>query len=94
MGPISARMKSKEGIQMCKVNCEEIVDGLMPTERIARIKSAEGHVEEVTLPSSLVVGNSIEAAFVGSQDDKVLVELPRESSSGRWRVWVDRKLLG
>ena len=66
----------------------------MPSEKIARIKSAEGHVEEVTLSNSLVAGKTIEASLIGRSDDKVLVEVPRESSSGRWRLWIKQNQLG
>lgn len=72
---------------MCKINCE-IVEGLVPDERTARIKNFEGHIEEVSVSVALIDGRTLMAHEIGRQGNKVLVELPRESSAGRWRVWV------
>jgi hypothetical protein len=79
---------------MCKINCEEIVEGLIPSERVARIKSAEGRIEEVVVSEKMVAGKTISASFIGREADKVLVELPRETASGRWRVWLEKDQVG
>jgi hypothetical protein len=72
---------------MCKINCE-IEEGLIPLEKIARIKCADGSIEEVSVPSQQVTGSRLHASEVGRDQGMVLVELPREAASGRWRVWV------
>jgi hypothetical protein len=70
-----------------------LADGPGPSEKIIAIATTDGK-EEIVLHSSALVGrDSIEVGVVGYKDDKALVELPRESASGRWRVWVHRSAL-
>jgi hypothetical protein len=73
---------------MCIVKCE-VRDGLIESERTALVPTAEGVKEEVTVSKSEVSGEGIRAAYLGRREDgSVLIELSRESSSGRWRLWV------
>ncbi len=67
----------------------EVIDGLIPSEKIARITTAEGKVEEVAVDNQQIRGNTLVVAEVGRDENRVLVELPRESTSGRWRMWVN-----
>lgn len=76
-----------------KVNCE-VVDGLIPTEKVARIQNAEGQIEEVAVPAQNIEGGKLLAFEIGRSEGKVLVELPRESTSGRWRIWVKEASVG
>jgi hypothetical protein len=78
---------------MTTIKCE-IVEGFTPIERIARIKGADGKIEEVAVPVQSITANHLLAAEIGRQGDRVLVELPRESASGRWRMWVDHSIVG
>jgi hypothetical protein len=72
---------------MCRVKAS-IEDGLMPSEKIARIATVEGSSEEFTVSAKQVKGDTVEAACIGKQNGSVLLEMPRESASGKWRVWV------
>ena len=77
-----------------KLKCQ-IVDGFMPNEKIAIIEGADGGFEEVTVPIQSISANQLlGASAVGSHEGKVLVELPRESASGRWRMWVKASSIG
>jgi len=67
-----------------------VEDGLVASEKIVRIETADGSQEEVAVSASQVRNNGLEAQIIGQDGEKVLIELPRESSSGRWRVWVHR----
>ena len=78
---------------MTKVNCE-IVDGLMPAEKVARIQSAEGKIEEVAVPEQNIQGGKLLAFEIGRSKGNVLLELPRERASGRWRIWVKESAIG
>ncbi|HEX5412757.1 MAG TPA: hypothetical protein VFZ27_12985 [Terriglobia bacterium] len=60
----------------------------MPTEKIARIESADGKLEEVFVSNENISDNKLIASEIGRRSGEVLVELPRESASGRWRMWV------
>jgi hypothetical protein len=77
---------------MCEVRCT-VKPGLIESERVAIIPTATGGTEEVTVYRGAVTDNSIRAAFIGEDDGQVLIELPRESATGAWRVWVSRDQL-
>ena len=66
----------------------KIVDGMMPTEKIALVESAEGQIEEITVSKENLSGESLIADEIGRYEGKILVELPSETASGRWRIWV------
>lgn len=70
-----------------KIKCE-VMEGLMPSEKIVRIQTADGKIEDVTVSSLNLSGDKLLASEIGRQNGRVLVELPRESASGRWRIWV------
>ena len=76
---------------MCKLIVESVNDGLIPSEKVVRISSPTGGFEELSLSTRQISDQSIDAAEITRQDDRVLVELPRETASGRWRIWVDIK---
>ncbi len=76
-----------------KLICQ-FVDGLMPSEKIARIENADGRFEEVLVSTKNMSGKSLLANEIGRTEGKVLVELPRESASGRWRIWVKESSIG
>lgn len=70
------------------LKCDSVVEGQGPSESIATIPTISG-AEEVIVYSGLVVNNRLNVGpILGKDGDKRLVELPRESASGRWRVWV------
>ncbi|HXA65667.1 MAG TPA: hypothetical protein VNV82_10975 [Bryobacteraceae bacterium] len=72
-----------------------VEEGLMPAEKIARIEVADGDIEEVSVSvNDISADNRLMASEIGRQGERVLVELPRESASGRWRVWVNAATVG
>ena len=73
---------------MATVRCI-VHGGLIASEKIVEIKTVEGS-EEVPVPTKQIHGNHLEAPIVGRNGQRFLIELPRESSSGRWRIWVNR----
>lgn len=76
-----------------KIKCN-VVDGLMPSEKIARIQTDDGKTEDVAVSAQSITGDKLLASEIGRSGGKVLVELPRESSSGRWRIWVKESSVG
>ena len=76
-----------------KISCT-VHDGLMPNEKIAEIETADGGRESVTVSPNNVHGSMLMAALIGRSEGRVLIELPRESMSGRWRIWVKEAALG
>jgi hypothetical protein len=64
-----------------------------PSETTVAISTADGE-EEVVVDTALVHGEELEVRRVLERTrDRALIELPRESASGRWRVWVPRSTL-
>jgi hypothetical protein len=75
---------------MSKVKAK-IVRGAIGSERIAYITTAEGIRTEVLLNAAQTGSNHIFAVEVARDNNNVLIELPQETSSGYWRVWVNKK---
>ena len=75
------------------IKCD-VSDGLMPSEKIVRIETADGKSEEVAVSAQNIQNNKLVAAEIGRSEGRVLVELPRESASGRWRIWVKESAIG
>ena len=64
-------------------------DGLHPTEVIVAINTDQGQVDLVIDKDSLI-DDIIEVGYpVAKREGHLLVELPRETTSGQWRVWVE-----
>jgi len=78
---------------VCKINCE-VAEGLIPSERVVRFESYDAGREEVAVSERHIEGGALLVSEIGTDGEKVLVELPRESSSGRWRVWVRTNQIG
>ncbi len=67
-----------------------IVRGVIGFERIAYITTAGGVRAEVLLIAAQTGSNHILAVEVARDKNNVLIELPQETSSGDWRVWVNK----
>ena len=81
---------------MCRSLCE-IEDGRVDSfgrKRLRDSLTVDGHSEEVVVSTEQIGDSRLVAAEIGRDGDHVLVELPRESSSGRWRVWVNQNQVG
>jgi hypothetical protein len=65
-------------------------EGPIPLETVVTIATARGRTEDVIVHRCQVHERSLEVAYIGERDGLLLVELPRESLSGRWRVWVPK----
>jgi len=64
--------------------------GSIPSETVVTIATVEGP-EEVVVHKSQASSESVEAGLIGWKGDRALVELPRETISGRWRVWIPKE---
>lgn len=72
---------------MCRVKCE-VRDGLIEGQQVGVITTADGATEEVFAAASLFDEGALRVSLVTETSDRALVELPQESTSGAWRVWV------
>lgn len=62
----------------------------MASEKIERVITADGIEEQVFVAPEQLVDNYVYLPEVYAEDDRVLVELPQESSTGLWRLWISR----
>lgn len=74
---------------MHMVRISVLSDGPGPSEKVINIPTVDGN-EEVVLHTSALTNDRIEVGVLGFDEarKRALVELPRESVSGRWRVWI------
>lgn len=71
------------------IKCQRLMDGPGPSEAIVGIRTMQGRLEEVIVDTSLLEGAYLNVGpAVTVQENRVLIELPRESASGSSRVWV------
>jgi hypothetical protein len=78
---------------MMRLKVEKVGEGLHPSELVVAVPTRNGSEELVIHPRSLN-GNLLPIGWpVGSDGDFRLVELPRQTSRGSRRVWVDKKNL-
>lgn len=70
------------------LKCRLLGEGPGPSEIIVEITTWDGN-EEVVVSSTQIRDNHLEiGSVIGVQEKFALVELPRETTSGKWRVWV------
>ena len=73
---------------MLFMKCDVLATGPGPSEKVVGIETINGKEEIVLHASAMVKQDQFEVGVVGYEGDRALVELPSESASGRWRVWV------
>jgi len=73
---------------MPRIRVDVLGEGQHPSERIIAVLTADGQRETVFVDEGSIEGQTIDAYPVGQANGRVLVELPRETTSGRWRIWV------
>jgi hypothetical protein len=78
----------ERGGQQVRVRYKAVVPGAGPSERVVSLPTSEGHSEEVVVDEGLIKEGGLTVSQLGRRDDSVLVELPRESVEGNWRIWV------
>jgi len=71
-----------------RVKVSEVSEGLHPSEVVVAVSTVDG-AENVVVDRRSLKADTIEVGYpIRQHDDMYLVELPRETSSGSWRVWV------
>jgi len=64
------------------------ITAMGPYEAVVSIAKSDGGKEEVVVDAKSIKDKTIEVGRITSEGDRVLVELPRESAVGNWRIWV------
>ena len=78
---------------MNKLKCLTIKEGPIPSEKTVTVLTSDGIAEEVIVAREQADGGCLLVWPIGMEGSKVLVELPRESSSGFWRLWINKENL-
>lgn len=76
-----------------RVKVDKTEAGLHPDEIVVVIEGEDGP-EGIVVHSQSIKNQSLEVGQpVARRGKKCLIELPAETSSGAWRIWVDEDLL-
>jgi len=76
-----------------RVRIEEIGTSQHPSEKVVKVETIEGP-EQLLVDKRSIRERSLDIGFpVGQKNGHLLVELPRETFSGLWRVWVDEQMV-
>ena len=71
-----------------QLRINETRDAIHPSEIVVVVRTAQG-TEALVVDRKSVSGEFLEVGQpLGTENQNVLVELPRETYSGAWRVWV------
>ena len=77
-----------------RLKVTKIEDGLNPSQISVSVIARDGVHYLVLSKTSIDASNTIDVANpVARRDRDVLVELPTETDSGTWRLWVDKDSL-
>jgi hypothetical protein len=78
---------------MYRVKVRTVGDGQHPSEAVVSVNTADGKQEELIVDRrSLERGGWLRVGYpLRSQAGQFLIELPRETMRGSWRVWVREK---
>jgi hypothetical protein len=97
---IAIRLKAQsatagdQGEKSMRLKVTKIEDGLNPSQISVSVSARDGVHYLVLSKSSIDASNTIDVANpVARRDREVLVELPTETDSGTWRLWVDKDSL-
>lgn len=75
---------------MYQLRVASVRDGLHPSEVIVTLDTDQGQVNLAIDRASLTDNLIVVGYPVAKRDGQVLAELPRETTSGLWRVWVEK----
>lgn len=77
-----------------RVLVEDVGGGLHPSETVVEVKTSDGGVERLVVSRRSIRDKSIAIGWpIGEKGDAFLIELPRETDTGAWRVWVKKEQL-
>ncbi|HVC62930.1 MAG TPA: hypothetical protein VND19_21515 [Acetobacteraceae bacterium] len=75
---------------MPQVRIERVRARQHPSEVVVSVHTADGGTEKLVVDEWSIRNGAIELGYrVGRDEDRPLVELPRESVRGLWRIWIE-----
>jgi hypothetical protein len=75
---------------MLRLKVKRLREGQHPSELVVSLTTADGQQEEMVVDERALQDDTIDIGYpVGSDErNRLLIELPRETLRGLWRVWV------
>jgi len=71
-----------------RVRVQNVSEALHPNEAVVEIKTSHG-VERLVVDRRAIIDETLSiGAPIAQKNDLWLIELPRETMTGAWRVWV------
>jgi hypothetical protein len=90
---VVANNEIKAEVRM-RVKVEEVGKGLHPSEVVIQIQTAEGRPERLVVDKRSISNGTIEVGYPVRRDNGYfLIELPRETIGGSWRVWISKDIV-
>lgn len=75
-----------------RIKIKKLMDGPGPGEALVEVTTTAGNTEQVVVHHTVIENDMIDVGNpIHEENDRALVELPREAMSGNWRVWVPRE---
>jgi hypothetical protein len=72
-----------------RVKVKEVGKGMHPSEVVIELQTAEGQPERLVVDRRSIVEGTIDVGYpVRKSNGYCLIELPRETIGGSWRVWI------
>ncbi len=79
---------------MPHVRIEQVGKGQHPSEVAVAVPTADGGTEKLIVDRRCIRDDMLDLGYpVGEDNNRWLIELPRESLRGIWRVWTARNAL-
>ena len=77
-----------------RLRVDRLGEGPGPGEVVVGVPTVAGLTEQVVVHVTGMVGNTIDVGYpLASSEEQRLIELPRESVSGKWRLWVPQSAM-
>lgn len=76
---------------MPRIRVKTVGDGQHPSEAVVSLVDADGQTQELIVDKRSIKDGTLRIGYpIRATDNRFLVELPRETMRGTWRVWVKR----
>ncbi len=77
-----------------RLQITRISEGPGPGEVVVGVTTMTGAMEQVIVHVTGMMDDTIDVGYpLASSKDQKLIELPRESESGKWRLWVPQSAM-
>lgn len=76
---------------MAWIRIRDTAPGQHPSEVAVKLITADGTKQTLYLDKTSIENGAFDIGYpVGEDGGRLLVELPRETTSGQWRVWLNK----